>query len=108
MSGADRKNRLEKEILRLAPRLDAADRKEIVEHALWSKGLRRATVERAAWLSLISYLRHNFTAYDQMLRDNYPFEAARYFSMEDINTILRDIGCPLRLSDGESPHLDQD
>ncbi|OIQ89174.1 hypothetical protein GALL_289550 [mine drainage metagenome] len=103
---AARRERLDRELRRLAPKLAEADRREIVAHALWSKGLARASVERAAWLSLISYVRHNFTEYDQMLRDDYPFEAARYFSLEKINTFLQEVGCPLRLEEEEKPLSD--
>ena len=40
----------------------------VVDHALDSAGLRTASPEAAAWLSLVAYVRHTFTDYDDAAR----------------------------------------
>ncbi len=43
-----------------------------------SKGLGRASAETAAWLSLVAYVRHALTEYDDLLAQGYDQESARF------------------------------
>jgi hypothetical protein len=90
---SDRRQQIEAALMQLAPLLPSKDRAEVVEHALWSKGLRRASAMNAARLSLIAYVRHNFTDYDQMLREGYSKEEARYFCGDNLSKVLGEFGC---------------
>lgn len=95
----DRRQQIEDALSTLAPALPPKDRTEVVEHALWSKGLKRASPPKAAWLSLVSYLRHRFTDYDKMLEEGYNVEEARYFSMNQLSKVLEETGCRRKLYD---------
>lgn len=91
-----RRHLLEDALTRLAPALPAKDRQNVIEHALWSKGLRKAAPETAVWLALVSFLRHAYTDYDQLLADGYEVEEARYFCMSQIIQVLEGVGCKRR------------
>ena len=100
----DRRRQIEEALAALAPALPPKDRTEVVERALWSKGLKRASAPKAAWLSLVSYLRHRFTDYDRMLEDGYEVGEARYFSSSQLSKVLADIGCRRKLYDEDLIH----
>ncbi len=87
-----RKRSIEQAILALAPSIPARDLAEVTAHALTSRGLRTAAPENAAWLSLVAYVRHNFTEYESMLEEGYGVEAARHFSLEPMNALLAQWG----------------
>ena len=57
-----------------------------------SAGLRSASPKAAAWLSMIAYVRHNFTDYDALLEQGYDHESARYFVAADIKAVLQELG----------------
>lgn len=86
---------------RLAPKLSPQDRTEVIEHALWSKGLHQASADKAAWLSLVAYIRHNFTDYEALLEEGYGPEAARHFCAEQINTALATLNCRKKIPTNE-------
>ncbi len=69
---------------RLAPSIPPHEFGAVVDHALDSKGLRNAAPETAVWLSLVAYVRHVFTDYDDLLAQGYDRESARHFVMEEI------------------------
>ncbi|HEY2186483.1 MAG TPA: DUF2293 domain-containing protein, partial [Xanthobacteraceae bacterium] len=48
--------------------------------------------ETAAWLALVAYARHTFTDYDDLLREAYDRESARFFVMDDLAAVLREWG----------------
>lgn len=96
-----RKRNIEAAILALAPSIPVRDLAEIAAHALASKGLSKAAPEKAAWLSLVAYVRHNFTEYEALLDDGYGAEAARHFCVEPTNTVLARWGAR-RLVDGSA------
>ncbi len=56
-------------LLRLAPTIPPHERMAVVDHAVDSRGLSIASPEMAAWLSLVAYVRHTFTDYDELLAD---------------------------------------
>ncbi len=76
----------------LAPRLPAHEFEAVLDHARGSPGLKNATPETAAWLSLVAYARHTFTDYDELLRDRYDHESARFFVADELAAVLREWG----------------
>jgi hypothetical protein len=88
---------IEAALRRLAPRLPAHEFTAIVGHALDSPGLKSAASEAAAWLSLVAYVRHVFTDYDELLRQGYDQESARFFVADVIKERLEGWGVRRRL-----------
>ena len=83
---------------RLAPRIPAHEFAAVVDHAVDSPGLKPASPETAAWLSLVAYVRHVFTDYDELLVQDYDQDSARHFVADEIAAILNDWGVRRRLS----------
>ncbi|MGU3666047.1 DUF2293 domain-containing protein [Methylobacterium sp. A49B] len=75
-------------LLRLAPRLPDFEAEATLDRALASPGLRRAAPETAARLALVTYARHVFTDYDDLLADGYDRDSARHFVLDDLNAAL--------------------
>ncbi len=72
-----------------------------MDHACNRPGLRGAAPEVAAWLSLVSYVRHVFTDYDALLAEGYDLESARFFVVEEINDVLMRWGVVRRIARGD-------
>ncbi len=53
-----------------------------------SRGLGQASAETAAWLSLVAYVRHALTEYDDLLAQGYDQESARFFVAAAIDAVL--------------------
>ena len=85
----------------LAPRAPVHEFEAIVDHALVSAGLRTASPENAAWLSMVAFIRHRLTEYDRLLDEGYDQDSARFFVLEDINGVLAEWASPRRLSEDE-------
>jgi hypothetical protein len=83
---------IEVALRRLAPRIPAHEFAAVVDHAIDSPGLNVATPETAAWLSLVAYVRHTFTDYDELLREGYDQDSARFFVADHMAEVLRDWG----------------
>jgi hypothetical protein len=83
-----RRAELESALRRLAPRIPGHEFGAVIDHALRSRGLRSATPETAAWLSLVAYVRHVLTEYDTLLAEGYSSEAARFFVAGEIEAVL--------------------
>jgi hypothetical protein len=79
---------IEQALRRLAPKIPAHEFGAVADHALDSRGLRGATPETAAWLSLVAYVRHALTEYDELLTQGYDQDSARYFVVDDIRQVL--------------------
>ncbi len=94
---ADRAD-IENALRRLAPRMPAHEFGAVVDHALDSRGLNKALPETAAWLSLVAYVRHVGTEYDELLQQGYDRESARFFVADEIEGILGDWGVRRRLA----------
>jgi hypothetical protein len=73
----------------------------VVDHAVDSRGLKASAPESAAWLSLVAYVRHAFTDYDDLLAQGYDQDSARYFVVADMEAVLGEWGVERRLTDGE-------
>jgi hypothetical protein len=82
---------------RLAPQIPAHEFGAVLDHARDSPGLRAASAETAAWLSLVAYARHALTDYDELLQGGYDRDSARHFVTEAIDAVLREWGVKRRV-----------
>jgi hypothetical protein len=96
-----RRHAIESALRHLAPRVPAHEFGAIVDHALDSEGLKSASPEAAAWLSLVAYVRHVFTDYDALLTQGYDRDSARFFVADDMVAILKEWGARRSLGDDE-------
>lgn len=85
----------------LAPRIPPQDLTAVVDHALGSRGLKSAGPARAAWLSLVAFVRHVHTDYDALLDDGYDVDSARFFVADEMRAVLEGWGCRKPLDPGE-------
>ena len=92
---------IEDALRRLAPRIPRHEFGAVVDHALDSRGLRTATPETAAWLSLVAYVRHSLTEYDDLLAQGYDQDSARHFVAEEIGRVLAEWDVRRTLGAGE-------
>jgi hypothetical protein len=76
----------------LAPRVPRFERDVIVDRALDSRGLGQARPGEAAWLALVSYVRHACTDYDALLEEGYDAESARFFVQDTMVAVLTEWG----------------
>jgi hypothetical protein len=76
----------------LAPRIPSHEFGAAIDHALDSGGLRAASPETAAWLSLVAYVRHGLTEYDELLTQGYDRDSARHFVADEMRAILNGWG----------------
>lgn len=95
-----RRTSIEAALRRLAPFIPRHEFEAVADHALDSVGLRTAAPETAAWLSLVSYVRHVFTEYDMLLEEGYDADSARHFVLKDINATLERWGAQRRVDEG--------
>jgi hypothetical protein len=94
-----RRTALEAAVRFWAPRIPRHESMAVLDHALDSPGLRAASPETAAWLSLVAYVRHVLTDYDDLLAEGYDPESARHFVLDDINAVLGEWGARRRVTD---------
>ncbi len=87
-----KRSEIEKAIRRLAPLIPAHEFDAIADHAMDSPGLRKASPETAAWLSMVAFVRHIFTDYDALLEEGYEQESARHFVADDMKCLLAEWG----------------
>jgi hypothetical protein len=92
-----RRAEIEIALRRLAPKIPAHEFGAVVDHAMDSRGLRQAAPEAAAWLSLVAYVRHVFTDYDDLLEQDYDEASARFFVAAEIEATLSQWGVRRRL-----------
>ena len=95
-----KRNEIEAALRRLAPRIPTHELASVVDHAMDSPGLRVASPEAAAWLSLVAYVRHAFTDYDGLLNEGYDQESARFFVVSEITAVLKSWGVRRPLTAG--------
>jgi hypothetical protein len=93
-----RRTDVESALRRLAPRIPEHEFGAVIDHAVDSPGLRQASPEEAAWLSLVSYVRHVFTDYDALRDQDYDEDSARFFVAEEIKAVLQGWGVQRRLA----------
>ena len=92
---------IETALRRVAPKIPTHEFGAVVDHAVDSPGLSRASPEEAAWLSLVAYVRHTFTEYDDLRDEQYDEDSARHFVMAEIEAVLAQWGVRRRLTRGE-------
>jgi len=96
-----KRSEVETALRRLVPKIPPHEFMAVADHAMDSAGLRHASPENAAWLSLVSYVRHTLTDYDALLDEGYDAESARHFVAGEIDRILSDWGSKRRVLDNE-------
>src|SRR5262249_16591428 len=101
-SAVSRRTDIESALRRLAPHIPDHEFGAVNDHALDSRGLRQATPEEAAWLSLVPYVRHVFTDYDSLRDQDYDEDSARFFVAEEIEAVLKRWGVQRRLTSEEA------
>ena len=90
---------IEAALRRLAPKIPPHEFAAVADHALDSRGLRSASPETAALLSLVAYVRHVFTEYDELLeKEGYDEDSARHFVADEIEGVLQGWGVQRRLA----------
>ena len=89
---------IETALRRLAPKIPPHEFGAVVDHARDSRGLKASTPETAAWLSLVAYVRHALTDYDDLLAQGYDQDSARFFVAGDIEATLERWGVARRLA----------
>lgn len=89
---------IETALRRLAPKIPPHEFGAVVDHARDSRGLKASTPETAAWLSLVAYVRHALTDYDDLLAQGYDQDSARFFVAGDIQATLERWGVARRLA----------
>ena len=82
----------------LAPRIPAHEFGAVVDHAVDSPGLNVASPQTAAWLSLVAYVRHTFTDYDELRDQDYDADSARFFVAQEIEAVLKAWGVKRKLT----------
>jgi len=92
------RSEIEKALRRLAPEIPPHEFGAVADHARDSRGLKSSTPETAAWLSLVAYVRHALTDYDELLAQGYDHDSARFFVAADIQAALDRWGVARRLA----------
>ena len=87
-----KRSAVETALRRLAPKIPPHEFGAVTDHALDSAGLKSAAPESAAWLSLVAYVRHVFTDYDELLAQGYDRDSARHFVADEMAATLRQWG----------------
>jgi hypothetical protein len=93
----DRRDEVGKALTRIAPRIPRFEREAILDHAMDSPAMKRAIPENAAWLSLVSYIRHALTDYDALIAEGYERDSARFFVVDETNGYLEEWGATRRV-----------
>jgi len=92
------RSEIETALRRLAPKIPPHEFGAVVDHARDSRGLKASTPETAAWLSLVAYVRHALTDYDELLAQGYDHDSARFFVAAEIQAMLERWGVGRRLA----------
>jgi hypothetical protein len=87
-----RRDEIEAVLRHLAPKIPPHEFGAVVDHAVDSSGLRGAAADEAAWLSLVAYVRHILTEYDELLKQGYDRDSARHFVAGEMEEVLRGWG----------------
>jgi hypothetical protein len=98
VSHVAKRGEIEVALRRLAPRIPPHEFGAVVDHAVDSPGLNVALPETAAWLSLVAYVRHTFTDYDELLLEGYDQDSARFFVASEMSAIFESWGVRRPLS----------
>ena len=99
MTAPSRRAAIEAALRQLAPKIPPHEFGAVVDHALDSEGLKTAAPDNAAWLSLVAYVRHVFTDYDDLLAQGYDRDSARHFVAKEMAAVLKDWGVRRKLGE---------
>lgn len=88
----NRRDLLEAALRRLAPKIPPHEFGAVIDHARDSAALKSSAPESAAWLSLVAYVRHTFTDYDDLLAQGYDRDSARHFVAAEMRAALQHWG----------------
>ena len=94
---------IEAALRRLAPHIPPHECGAVVDHAIDSRGLASASPDSAAWLSLVAYVRHTRTGYDDLLAEGYDQDSARFFVVAEMDEILQGWGVRRKVGDEVEP-----
>ncbi len=64
--------------------------------------MRQLDAGRAVWLAMIAHIRHTRTDYDALMDDGYDRDAARFFVLDDVNSVLEQWQATRRLDADEA------
>lgn len=95
--GTKRQKDMRKALRLLLPHIPMRDAEAILAASL-AGHLRHLPPSIALWQATTSYVRHELTDYDTLLDDGYDRDAARFFVVDDMNTVLEGWGCKNRVS----------
>lgn len=88
MAGGTRRAReMRAALRRTIPLAPFADTEPILEAAL-GRHLKALPPSVALWLALVAHVRHRHTAYDTLLDEGYDRDAARFFTVDEVNAVL--------------------
>jgi hypothetical protein len=96
-----KRSEVEAALRRLAPKIPPHEFMAVADHAMDSPGLKPTYAETAAWLSLVAYVRHVLTDYDELLDQGYDAESARYFVAAEMDEVLASWGARRRIAESE-------
>ncbi len=99
----NRRDGIDTALRALVPGIPRHELAAVTDHALASPGLKKASPDKAAWLSLVAYLRHRCSDYEALLDEGYGVEAARHFSRQQINDQLTAWGSRRLVAGDEDP-----
>ena len=94
--GTKRQKDMRKALRALLPRVPFSDAEAILTVAL-AGHLRHLPPAIALWQATTTHIRHEHTDYDTLLDDGYDRDAARFFVVEDMNSVLEGWGCGRRV-----------
>ena len=86
-ASTNRQRVIAKALTLLLPMAPYSDIEKIREMALERK-LRDLPPSIAVWIATITYVRHEHSSYDTLLKDGYDRDAARFFVVDEINETL--------------------
>lgn len=97
-----RQRAIGKALTALLPMAPYADMERIRDLALQAK-LRDLPPSIAVWLAAVSHIRHVHTEYEALLDEGYDREAARHFTLDEINRHLSAWRATRYLEEDEDP-----
>ncbi|MEL6946465.1 MAG: DUF2293 domain-containing protein [Pseudomonadota bacterium] len=86
-----RQKAIQKALRALIPHASYGDFAPIFEAAK-AKHMRSLAPRDCAFLATVAYIRHQYTDYDDLLREGYDQDSARHFVLDDTNAVLSDWG----------------
>ncbi len=83
----ERRKAIARGLTLLIPQAPFADA-EAIREAAGARHMRDLPPSVALWLATVAHVRHQHTAYDELLADGYDRDSARHFVLEEVNAVL--------------------